>query len=118
MSYDIDLVDPVTRKVLLLDEPHQLKGGTYAVGGSREASFNITYNYAPHFYKVLGEQGIRTLYGKTGEETIPMLAEAASKLAADVNVDYWKPTEGNAKAALLSLLALARIRPDGVWQGD
>lgn len=30
----------------------------------------------------------------------------------------WEPTEGNAKRALLQLLAMARMRPDGVWNGD
>lgn len=27
-------------------------------------------------------------------------------------------TKGNAKRALLQLLAMARMRPDGVWDGD
>lgn len=27
-------------------------------------------------------------------------------------------TEGNAKRPLLQLAAMARIRPDGVWDGD
>lgn len=36
----------------------------------------------------------------------------------DVDTDYWKPTEGNAKRALLQLLAMAKIRPDGIWDGD
>jgi hypothetical protein len=29
--------------------------------------------------------------------------------------DYWKATEGNAKRALCQLVALAQLRPDGVW---
>lgn len=32
--------------------------------------------------------------------------------------DYWEATEGNAKRPLLQLAAMARIRPDGVWDGD
>ena len=39
-------------------------------------------------------------------------------LGDDVNPDYWKSTEGNAKRALLQLLAMAKIRPDGIWDGD
>lgn len=117
MSYDIELTDPVTGKTLELDAPHQMKGGTYALGGTTEMRLNVTYNYAPHF-RAVGPQGIRSIYGKTGAESIPMLDMAIALLGDDVHEDYWKPTEGNAKRALLQLRALATMRPDGVWQGD
>lgn len=32
MSYDLYLVDPISRKTLELDAPHQMRGGTYAMG--------------------------------------------------------------------------------------
>ncbi len=118
MSYDISLRHPVAKEVLEMDFPHQIKGGNYAVGGTQEAWLNVTYNYAEHFYNVLGEKGIRTIYGMTGAESIPVLKAAMKKLGDDVDEDYWKSTEGNAKAALAGLLALAQMRPDGVWDGD
>ena len=119
MSYDIKLRDPVTREVIVLDAPHQMRGGTYVLGGTAEAWLNVTYNYGKHYRRVMdGEQGIRWLYGKTGAESIARLREAAAALGDDVTEDYWEATEGNAKAALLQLLAIAQIRPDGVWDGD
>lgn len=118
MSYDIRLCDPVTKETLEVDAPHHITGGTYKVGGNTECWLNITYNYADHFYRVMGEKGIRTIYGMTGAESIPVLKEAVSKLGDDVSDDYWEPTEGNAKKALYGLLALAQMRPDGVWDGD
>lgn len=134
MSYDISLRDPVTKAVLELDEPHQMKGGTYALGGTKLAMLNVTYNYARHFERVFGgeqptsafdmifggtrQSGIRSIYGKTGAESIPLLDAAIAKLGDDVDPDYWKPTEGNAKTALFHLRALATLRPDGVWDGD
>lgn len=119
MSYDIELVDPVTKKVLELTNSHFMRGGTYAVDGTTDASFNITYNYSKIFHEVLSEEnGIRFIYGKTGAESISCLTEAISKLSDDVDPDYWKATEGNAKKALHSLLALAQMRPDGIWVGD
>lgn len=125
MSYDIDLLDPVTRKVIVLDAPHHMRGGTYVVGGTSQASFNITYNYSEIYHKIFPGskdnkdfQGIRSIYGLTGAESIPVLESAINKLANDTDADYWKPTEGNAKKALMCLLALARMRPDGVWDGD
>lgn len=118
MSYDISLVDPVSREELQLDTPHFMRGGTYAVGGTTNASLNITYNYADQFHKVFPEKGIRQIYGMSGADSIPVLEAAISKLGDDVDEDYWKSTEGNAKRALEQLLALAKMRPDGVWDGD
>ena len=118
MSYDISLRDPVTKRTILFDSLHDMKGGTYAVFGTREAWLNVTYNYAKHYYHVFGEKGIRTIYEMTGAESIPVLKAAIEKLGDDVSDDYWEPTEGNAKRALTQLLALAQMRPDGVWDGD
>ena len=118
MSYDISLLDPVTKETVHVDAPHQIRGGTYAMNGTTEAWLSITWNYAPYYYEVFGESGIRTIYGMTGAESIPVLKAAISKLGDDVHPDYWKATEGNAKKALHGLLALAQMRPDGVWDGD
>ena len=117
MSYDIYLKDPVTNETLKLDN-HQIKGGTFAIGGTNEAWLNITYNYGKHYYNTIGDNGIRTIYGMTGAESIPILKDAISKLGDDVSNDYWESTEGNAKKALFGLLAFAQLRPDGIWDGD
>lgn len=118
MSYDIALRCPVTGETLEADAPHHLQGGTYAVGGMTKLELNVTYNYATIFGRVLGDNGIRTIYGMTGAASLPLLRAAASRLGDDADDDYWKPTEGNAKRALLGLAALAEMRPDGIWDGD
>ena len=141
MSYDIYLVDPITRETLTLAEPHFMRGGTYAVGGETRSHLNITYNYGGHFCRVFEElpaprplapeqmrrhyaltgetvTGIRTIYGLTGAESISVLNRAMALLKDDVTDSYWEPTEGNAKRALIQLRALATLRPDGVWDGD
>lgn len=118
MSYDITLNDPVTNETIIFDNKHNIKGGTYCLGGTQEAWLNITWNYGKIFRKVLGEKGIRSIYGKSGAESIPMLKEAISKLKDDVSEDYWEATEGNVKKALYGLLAFAEMRPNGIWGGD
>lgn len=136
MSYDISLNDPATGEALELDAPHHMRGGTYAVGGTNEAYLNVTWNYARHYYRVFEPAplragvdpyhakdegkvgGIRAIYGLTGAESILVLQRAIGLLGDDVHRDYWEPTEGNAKRALTQLLALAQMRPDGVWNGD
>ena len=49
-------------------------------------------------------------------DSIPVLEKGIAQLGNDVDDNYWEPTEGNAKKALYGLLALAKLRPDGVWE--
>lgn len=114
MSYDCQLVDPVTKEVLQSDEKHFIRGGTYAVGGTCEAYMNITFNYSPFIYKVL-EGGIPGLNGKLAAQTIQPLKIAIAMLGDTVTDNYWDATEGNAKRALNGLLALAYMFPHGEW---
>ena len=119
MSYDIRLLDPKTRETIEFDERHKIRGGTYALGGTTEAWLNITYNYCEYFYKHIDpKDGIRWLYGKTAEETIPILKGAIASLGTRQSKNYWKPTRGNAGIALEGLLYFAELRPDGIWAGD
>lgn len=118
MSYDLYIRDDDTGEVLEADKPHGVAGGTYAMGGTTKAWINVTYNYAPRFYRVLGEQGIRAVYGMNARESIAVLKAAADKLSGSSDADYWESTEGNAKAALLNMVRLAEMFPDGVWEGD
>lgn len=118
MSYDIYLNDPATGEHIEFDEPHNMAGGTHAMGGTRDAWLNITWNYGKHYYRVMGEGGIRSIYGKTGLESIPILAAAAAQLGDEIDPNYWVATEGNAKAPLFQLMTIAAMRPDGIWGGD
>lgn len=118
MSYDISLCDPVTGDTLETEVPHFVRGGMYAMNGITELWLNVTYNYSDVFQRLFGEKGIRSIYGKTGAESIPMFQKAIGELKNDVSSDYWECTEGNVKKALCSLLSFAQMRPDGVWDGD
>lgn len=117
MSYDISLLEP-DGSVAIVPDGHDLRGGTYCLGGNDQAWLNVTYNYSKHFRRVLGDKGIRTLYGLTGRSSVPLLQTAIAGLGDDTDSDYWKATEGNAKAALKNLLLLARACPDATWSGD
>lgn len=108
MSYDIQFTDPKTDEVALLDTPHNIAGGTYAVGGTREAWVNVTYNYSPIFGKVLGELGIKVIQGKTGKEIRMLLITAIDRLDKnDKSTNYWDACENNAREALKGVLYLA-----------
>lgn len=116
MSYDVHMCDS-SGELLAVDRFED--GGTYCVGGTSDASLNITYNYARLFRLALDrEQGIRWLYGKTGAETIGRLRAAVEALGTRRDDDYWKPTDGNAGAALARLLSWAEQHPDGIFDGD
>lgn len=139
MSYDVNLLDPITKKVIEINDAHFIRGGTYKIGGSTELSLNITWNYGsilrqflrPDFSHLAPEEqeereklvdweetGIRSLYGMTALEATPILEDAISKLADDVSEDYWEATEGNVKRALNNLLTLCKMRPDAIIDGD
>ena len=147
MSYDISLKDPVTKETVCFDASHQMAGGTYAIGGTSEAWLSVTYNYAQWYYKDgvfpdkgevgkdfhNGLTGIRSIYGLSGAESIPIL-EHAIKVLESMEEDlsekeiqeykaggaegYWLPTRENAIKPLYQLLAMAKMRPDAVWDGD
>lgn len=76
MSYDIELCEPIGGEVIQFETPHMIRGGTYAIYGTQEAWLNITYNYGKHYRRVFGENGIRTIYGMTGAESIPIIKAA------------------------------------------
>lgn len=133
MSYDIQLLDPITKKVVEINDPHFIRGGTYQLGGSTELTLNITHNYSKILHRVLRpdvvpsltekktdryDTGIRSLYGLTGLEATPILEDAINQLADDVSSDYWEATEGNVKRALNNLLTLCKMRPDAIIDGD
>ena len=118
MSWDISLVDPNTGKTLNADKPHGMTGGTYSPGDT-EMWLNITWNYSKYYYAVFdGDKGIKSISGMIGKDSIPVLKAAIGKLGGDRHPDYWKATEGNARAALEHLLVMAKICPDGVWEVD
>lgn len=112
MSYDVYFCDPVSGEKIEINEPHFMRGGTYAVGGTTTLWLNVTYNYArnysPHGFS------IRDLDGKTALDVIPELERVISLLKDETDPDYWKPTDGNAKRALKQILVMAKMRPDAV----
>jgi hypothetical protein len=119
IGYDLGLIDPVTKETLTVDERHFNQGGMYCIGGTNEMRYYVTYNYAPFYYEHMDEdKGLRVLCGMSGAESIPLLKSTIAKLKDDVTTNYWDETEGNAKRALYGLLALAQMRPDGIWDGD
>ena len=126
MSYDINLLDPITKEIIEINDAHFLRGGTYKIGGSKALTLNITYNYSKILHRVIQlkntpseyKTGIRSLYGMTALETIPILEAAISNLKDDVDEDYWKATEGNTKRALNNLLTMCKMRPDAIVDGD
>lgn len=103
MSYDIYILDQ-KGKQLYSDKPLDLRGGTYAVGGTKELWLNVTYNYGKHF-------DFRQLDKKSCKEVISVIEERMAKLQDDVDDDYWKATEGNVKLALNDLLKLCNLSP-------
>lgn len=96
MSYDIDLIDPVSKEIAKVPG-HLMIGGTYKADYNPEtcaftpdlnndASLNITYNYGRYYYEVF-DSGIRHIYGMSGAESIPVLNEMINKIREKYMID-------------------------------
>ena len=134
MSYDVSLLDSKTKKVITFDFVHHMTGGTYILGGTNKAWLNVTYNYSIWYCKdgVFPDNiGIRVLDGMTATDSIPVLENAISvinNISEDLSEEkikayekenvsgYWLPTKVNAIRPLYQLLAMAKLRPDGIWE--
>lgn len=178
MGYDIFLRDPVTGKAVEVPG-HLMGGGTFVANYcpekgmfmaafSTEAHVNITYQYGRYYYEVYEEDGIRTIYGKSGfdsiavlekmitflrekyqkrgewvstkrcktiyfdedgRETEPVISvtkentpirneEVEIEISEGDTSDYRLATAANAMRPLYQLIALAKMRPDCIWDGD
>lgn len=107
MSWDISLEDAETGKVAEVE--NHSEGGTYALGGTKEAELNVTYNYSKHFsFKVLNHQ--------LAQHTIPLLQQKVDALCVERDSDYWLATEGNVGYACSILLGWAKQYPDYIWR--
>ena len=140
MSYGIRLVDPENDyNVMHTGNRHQ-EGGNYVafvktadgqiLQGTADCEIHVTYNYSTIYSRVFPQgtarenppysnkgdnEGIKWLYGRTAEESIPVLEQAVEQLGTERDTDYWKATDGNAGRALNTLLGWARENPNGIW---
>lgn len=115
MSWDVEMIHPETREIATLPVSHE-DGGTYVLGGNKEAHLNITYNYSRLFKLHLCLEGLSYLDQKKGEEVIVILTRAVGLLGVKTDPDYWKPTLGNAGHTLNILLQWARWFPEYIFR--
>ena len=83
---------------------------------STDASVSVTYNYGALFREAGLPDGMRSLQGKTGAETLQMLKAGAAYLGTRRSADYWEATPGTAGVILALLASWAEAYPDAVWQ--
>jgi hypothetical protein len=114
MGYDIDILSKDGEQLHATDK-HDIKGSTYAIGGTTRLELSITYNYSS-IISGTPLDSVRDLNGEKVSDTIKTLtdsiADIMSKHPLAWNVDtgnYWNPTAFNAKKALESLLELAQL---------
>lgn len=133
MSYSIFLKEPTTGKQVVFDNTQQIKDC------SSEACLDFTYNYT-RWYDKNGVfpnnkegKGICSIYEMSGAESIPILENAIKMLENTISKDlteqeikdcadkgiggYWVDTRVNATKPLYTLLEMAKMRPDALWDG-
>lgn len=113
MGYDISLEK--NGETAKLNKPVELKGSVYAVGGSSEASYSITFNYSG-FYKdaFKDPEGIGCLNGLSYDEGLAKIARAISKLS-DENLP---PTIEELRQEEAQCIAELKARKEGDFLFD
>jgi len=76
------------------------EGGVYRLCGQSEAELNVTYNYGCLF-------DFKSLNGMEAADAAPYLLHHIKKLGQNEDPDYWKPTQGNVRRALITLFEFA-----------
>lgn len=86
--------------------------------------FNYTYNVAPMWYACYPDKGIRTIYGLSGEEAIPVLNELrqymednSEELLVMNPSNGWGSYEGAINFVSKLILASYRNKTE-IWEGD
>lgn len=101
MSWDLYIRD--NDGVVQVDKHEE--GGTFVLGGSKDAELNITYNYSKIFaFK-------KILNGKTCEDCIEWLESLIKTLGTERDEDGWEPTEGNVGYCLSIILSWCKQHP-------
>ena len=120
MSWSVSLCDPVSLEVAELDFPGYLSAsGIFVPPSRREVWITVTSNYDDIYRRedVLGPLGLHKLDGMMALDSVSVLTKAIRSLHDDLRaLDYWQPTEGNAKRPLLYMLNASKIFPSGLWE--
>ena len=82
-------------------------GNMVCIGGTTELEFNITYNYSTYYYEAEGfeKEGIRTIYGKTGKQSLPLLRKLSAQIMKkyfNASKNRWKQTIRHKKVAVVN----------------
>jgi hypothetical protein len=130
MGYSIDIVNKHTKRTVRIGDScfNEIDissfddyGSTICIDGTDTLSTNITYNYAPFFEKVFGENGIRSIYGISFNEAVRKLQHAEQIFSSADKTDikwvlkYEEPTEDE-KKRIEQILHCKWERPSGYWE--
>ena len=105
-----------------------MKSGAESVPMLQDLIQRITDKYQRNGEWIFTERQVSHYYDKTGAEINPnevfirrqtvRVEERTEMVSEGPNANYWCATAANAISPLYKLIAMAQLRPDGVWIGD
>lgn len=105
-----------------------MKTGAESIPMLKDLIQRITAKYQRNGEWIFTERQIPHCYDKTGVAINPnevfihrqdvRFEERAEMVSEGPNTNYWFATAANAISPLHKLIAMAQLRPDGVWIGD
>lgn len=69
-------------------------------------------------FNELAEKAIEKCFWRNTEFETPICKGNLAPCQVEDVTDYWMNTAANALRPLYQLLAMAQLRPDGIWEGD
>ena len=95
------------------------ESGTFTPALNTEAHLNVTYNYG-QYYKEVYEKGNELVNVLVFLKQQVSVKEEIIEYEVDEGdtSDYWLATAANAIRPLHQLIALTKMRPDCIWDGD
>ena len=107
MGYSLWLENKPDGLMCKRKEPEVDLGNMLCIGGSDLMEFNITYNYSHYYYEADGfeKDGIRTIYGKTGKQSLPLLRKLSAQILKkyfNASKNRWKQTIRQKKVAVVN----------------
>ena len=84
----------------------------------KDGKWIITTRIRVAYYKTFTNEEIHVIETFNMKPNEWYRKEITEDIYEGVNEDYWESTAGNAIRPLYKLIAMAELRPDGIWDGD
>ena len=89
----------IKKRIKSVEDTHKITNAMYLIASTKLKKAKSDFDHTRPYFNALRAE-IKRMF----------------RVSSDVDSNYWAPTEGNAKRSLQSLLKLANMCPEGIWE--